>query len=153
MDDWQISGSFFRILNTRWGPFSIDLFANFYNRKCERFYSLFYTPESQGVDALAFSWRGENALMVPPIPLIPRVLGHARRCRCEGVLVAPVWTSAVFWPLLQGEYRGYIQGVSVVKGKRVLEQGRNENSIFGSSRFQGDLVAMRLIFKKKKICR
>ena len=107
---------------------------------------MFYTPESYGVDAFAHSWAGENALMVPPIPKVGRVLRHAKICRAKGVLVVPFWSSSAFWPLLCGEYNRYISDFMVVKGKNVLQKGRNENSIFGSERFQGNLLALKLDF-------
>ena len=39
VEDWQISNDFFEYLNTLWGPFSIDRFANHYNTKLELFNS------------------------------------------------------------------------------------------------------------------
>ena len=66
IEDWGITQSFFMLLNNRYGPFSIDAFANFYNSKCSRFYSLYHCPGSSGVDALTQNWSGENLLLVPP---------------------------------------------------------------------------------------
>ena len=146
IDDWQITQEFFTLLNNRWGPFTVDLFANYYNAKCEKFYSLFYSPRSHGVDAFRYDWSQENALMVPPIPLIPNALAHARLCRSQGVLVVPLWTSANFWPVLAGEYRPYVEDFLQVKGLSVLNQGRNTKCIFGSESFQGDMLALKLDF-------
>ena len=116
IDDWQISQEFFKILDGKWGPITIDLMANFYNNKCERFYSLFYSPRSLGVDALSFSWKGEVALLVPPISLIPKALSHARLCRAEVILVVPHWTSASFWPLICGEFLEFLEDILIVNG-------------------------------------
>ena len=146
VDDWGLTQGFFSLINNRWGPLTIDLFANFYNAKCDRFYTMFYSPDSLGVDAFKFSWAGENALMVPPVTKIGMVLRHAELCRCKGVLVVPLWTSAVFWPMLKGEYAEFVRDFIVVKGKNVLQQGRNVNSIFGSSRFQGKVLAAKIQF-------
>ena len=38
VDDWGISPEFFQILDKRWGPFTVDLFANFYNNKCSKYF-------------------------------------------------------------------------------------------------------------------
>ena len=146
IDDWQISNEFFDLLRNRWGMFSIDIFANYYNAKCDRFYSLFYSPRSLGVDAFRYDWRGEFALWVPPIPLIPRALAHAKLCKCRGVIIVPLWTSASFWPHLVGEYKEYIIDFLQVKGRNVLTQGKNTNSLFGSNSFQGDMLALNLDF-------
>ena len=51
-DDWGLSAQFFTLLDARWGPFSVDCFANFYNRKVKKFYSLWRTPGTAGVDAV-----------------------------------------------------------------------------------------------------
>ena len=146
VDDWGISDEFFEILNNKWGPVSIDLFANYYNTKCERFYSLFFSPKSSGIDAFTHSWSGENCLMVPPINLIPRALYHARVCACQAVLVVPLWTSSAFWPVLGNNYRDNVLDFFIVKGRSVLRQGLNKKSIFGSNSFQGDLMALKLKF-------
>ena len=40
-DDWQITRQFLSVLDRKWGPLSIDCFANYYNKKVDRFFSLF----------------------------------------------------------------------------------------------------------------
>lgn len=40
-DDWEITQEAFQYLNSIWGPFSIDRFANYNNTKCDRFNSNF----------------------------------------------------------------------------------------------------------------
>ena len=146
VDDWGISDQFFKILDQKWGPITIDLFANYYNNKCERFYSLFCSPKSLGTDAFAHSWEGEVGLMVPPIGLVPKALYHARICRCKVVLVVPMWSSSPFWPILKNTYSHAINDLMVVKGSNVLCQGLNKNSIFGSNSFQGNVMAIHLEF-------
>ena len=134
------------MLNGKWGPISVDLFANYYNRKCDRFYSLFYSPKAIGVDAFLHSWAGETCLMVPPISLVTKALYHAKLCKCSVVLVVPVWTSAPFWPVLKNHFKSHIRDFMVVKGSKVLEQGLNKNSIFGSNSFKGDVLAVKMVF-------
>ena len=146
VDDWGITESFYKLLNGKWGPISVDLFANYYNKKCDRFYSLFYSPKATGVDAFLHSWAGETCLMVPPISLVTKALYHAKLCKCSVVLVVPVWTSAPFWPVLKNHFISYIWDFMVVKGAKVLEQGLNKNLIFGSNSFQGDVLAVKLVF-------
>ena len=62
------------------------------------------------------------------------------------LLVVPVWTSAPFWPVLKNHFISYIWDFMVVKGAKVLEQGLNKNSIFGTNSFQGDVLAVKLVF-------
>ena len=59
-DDWSVEESYFRAVDSVWGPFTVDCFANSVNAKVSRFYSLFHQPGSLGVDSLAFDWGREN---------------------------------------------------------------------------------------------
>ena len=144
IEDWGLTPSFFSILNNRYGPFSLDAFANYYNAKCSKFYSLYHCPGSAGVDALTQNWLGENVLLVPPVNAIGNTLHHLRVCKAKGVLVAPKWPSGVFWPLLKNEFSEFIVEVKVFKGNKVLCHGLNKNSILGSPDFTGDIIAVSL---------
>ena len=146
IDDWQITNELFKIIDAKWGPITIDLFANYYNAKCQRYYSLFYSPGTKGVDAFTYDWEGENALMVPPVNKVTHALSHAFLCKIKCTLVVPLWTSSSFWPVLVNNYSGYIIDYLQVKGQKVLKQGRNPNSIFGTNSFQGDILAIHLDF-------
>ena len=50
-DDWCVKDSYFRALDSTWGPFTVDCFANSVNAKVSRFYSLFFQPGCLGVDS------------------------------------------------------------------------------------------------------
>jgi hypothetical protein len=39
-DDWMLAPKFFNLLEARWGPHTVDLFASSDNAQCEKFYSL-----------------------------------------------------------------------------------------------------------------
>ena len=142
IEDWGITKAFFSIINNLYGPFTIDAFANFYNSKCPRFYSLFHTPGSTGVDALSYNWHGENVLLVPPVNAIGKALAHLRICKAKGVLVAPKWKSSFFWPLLKNNFSKYISDFRTFKGSKVLQHGLNKNSLLGSPSFSGDVIAV-----------
>ena len=144
IEDWGLTDAFFSILSTLYGPFSLDAFANFYNNKCPRFYSLFTTPGSLGVDALTFSWEGENVILVPPINAIGKALVHLKKCKARGVLVAPKWPSSYFWPILLNDFANHILDVKCFKGSNVLQQGLNKNSLLGSPSFSGDVISVSL---------
>ena len=141
-DDWGINHQFFKIINNKWGPLSIDCFANHYNAKLPRFYSLFHSPGCEGVDCFASNWKGENCLLVPPVSVAGRALKHLRLCRSKGVLVVPFWSSAHFWPMLKEDFSVFICDYLQVKGKNVLTHGHNTNSLLGSERFLGDVLAL-----------
>ena len=142
IEDWGLTDSFFRILNNRHGPFTLDAFGNSYNAKCPRFYSLFHSPGSLGTDALTHNWHGENVLLVPPVNAIGQALSHLQTCRAKGVLVAPKWPSSYFWPLLLNRFHRFTTEVRVFKGKHVLCHGFNTNSILGSPNFEGEVISV-----------
>ena len=103
-DDWGVSFEFFRLVDNIWGPHSVDRFATSHNCKLPRFFSRFWNPDSEGVDAFCFDWAGENNWLVPPVSLVPRVIRHFFVCRSMGTLIVPKWVSAPFWPMLFGPY-------------------------------------------------
>ena len=141
-DDWGLSSSFFKLLENKFGPFTVDCFGNFYNCKVDKFYSLFLTPGTAGVNAFAFDWHSENCLLVPPVAVIGRVLYHLLACKARGTLVVPFWKSAFYWPLLCHTFRPYIKDLLVVKAANVLVQGRNKNSLLGSESFSSMMLAL-----------
>ena len=136
--------SFFQKISELWGPFTVDCFANYYNKQIPRFFSRFWNPGSSSVDAFAQDWSGENCLLVPPVVLIPAVLDHIHMCKAKGTLVFPWWPSSVFWPILWSSYLTWIKGRIYMKGPNALEQGRNKNSLLGSSNFNGLVCAIQI---------
>ena len=147
-DDWCVSSDYFRNIDSRWGPFTVDCFASYANTKLPRFYSRFYSPNTLGVDALTHSWEGENCWLVPPVCLITQVIEHLKLCKCVGVLVVPYWPSAIFWPCIINEdrsFRSYIVDfLYVAEGRRVFVHGSNRNSIFGSDKFSSPVLFLRI---------
>ena len=142
VDDWQISHSFFSILDAKWGPITLDAFANSYNTKTKRFYSLFHSPNCEGVNAFSFDWSQELCLLVPPISVVGKVLNHLLLCKAKGVLVVPEWRSSYFYPILMKDFYQYVKQSLTVKGNNVLTHGHNKNSLLGSSSFQGNILAL-----------
>ena len=118
-----------RRLDGRWGPHSVDCFANYYNHKLPKFFSRFWNSNTSGVDFFFQSLRGENCLVVPPVGIVPHVLHYLKSQQAVGTLVVPLWPSAHFWPLITHKYNSYLVDHSVHIGKEVLTRGRNPNSL------------------------
>ena len=76
---------------------TFDRFTSSYNTQLLRFNSRFWNPGTEAVDAFTCHWDQE---IIAPVYLIPRVIGHARKCRSVGTLVVPEWPSAPFWLIL-----------------------------------------------------
>lgn len=148
IDDWQITPSCFKYLESLWGAHTVDCFANFYNRKVERFYSRFWNPGCSGVDFFVQNLHGENCLIVPPVDLIGRAIHYLYACSATATLVVPFWPSSYFWPVISRKFYSYIVGYTLFDGKDALMHGRNTNSLLGSERFYGNVLAVRMKFRQ-----
>ena len=76
----------------------VDAMANFWNRKCNIFFSKTGELGSAGVNF--FSQRLDSSktyYCFPPPSLIVASSWHFFRFQCHGLLVLPVWKSAAFW--------------------------------------------------------
>ena len=148
VDDWGISFEFFEFLNSMWGPFTIDRFANLSNTKLQRFNSLYWNPRTCAVDAFSCNWRGENNWLVPPVSLASKCINHLVSCRAMGTLVVPKWHSSAFWPLLFKQNLDYVSYVRDVlefhESERIFVAGNNVNSLFANGNFHGKVIAVRL---------
>lgn len=148
VDDWGISVDFFDFLDDLWGPHSYDRFANMDNTKLPLFSSLYWNPRASGIDAFTCHWANHNNWLVPPIALVPRCINHLVKCKASGTLVVPKWPSAAFWPLIFADglsYKPYVLDVlEFHETNRILVAGNNPNSLFGSGRFRGTILAVRL---------
>ena len=99
-DDWRLNPVKFRGYDQRWGPHTVDRFATANNKLCDRFNSEYRDPLSEGVDAFARSWKGENNWCNPPWRLLPQVVAKLRDEGTAATVVAPYWPSAPWFPAL-----------------------------------------------------
>lgn len=108
--DWMLNQREFQVLQQRWGPFEVDLFASATNHLLPRYFSHFYTPSCAGVNAFTQVWPS-TSWCNPPFSLMGRVLEHAKHCSCRMALVVPFWPGAAWWHrLVENEYafRGFV---------------------------------------------
>ena len=99
-DDWTVKDSYFHVVNSNWGPCSLDCFASYENYSKSGF-----NPDSVDVDSLAFSWLGETCWLVPPVSLVIKVILHVCFCQCRGILVIPLWP---FLVERRGVFRSFV---------------------------------------------
>ena len=81
---------------------TIDLFASRINYQFPRYVSFQPDPVASAIDAFAMSWSNDVIDCFLPFNLLCRVLRKIQRDQAEGVEVAPLWRSQVFWPSLTG---------------------------------------------------
>ena len=90
--------------------------------------------------------RGENCLVVPPVDMIRKAINFLFINHAVCTLVVPFWPSSYFWPIIFRIYVHYIIGREVFDGSFALRHGRNLNSLLGSDRYKGQVLALRFDF-------
>lgn len=98
--DWTLSQDLFEEINRKWGPFTIDCMATYHTRKVARFNSRYHCPEAEATDCFTQNWKNENNYVCPPLSLIQRVIEHGIEYHAQVTIIIPVWTSALWWPVL-----------------------------------------------------
>ena len=102
-DDWGITDEFFHFLNSLGQELTVDRFASASNAKLKLFNSKYWDRGSSGIDAFCQDWSGHYNLLVPPVHLVLRCFYYWTVNKANGILVAPAWESAVFWPVFFSE--------------------------------------------------
>jgi hypothetical protein len=99
--NWQLHPRVFAELESIWGPFSIDLFADRLNAQKDRFISWRPDPKALSVDAFLWDWKSEPlSYAFPPFMFIGKVLYKVVQERADLVLIAPMWAAQSWYPLL-----------------------------------------------------
>ena len=146
LDDCSVSQEFFEMVKKRLEcKFTVDRIANHINKKCKRFFSPWWVPETEGVNAFSQNWTGEENWLVPPIQLVPCTIEHVIQSNCYAALVVPEWKSQIFWPKLfpcRGSSPKQLSRVFFEDGKGVFQAGTQQETVF-SGRFRGRVLVAR----------
>jgi hypothetical protein len=78
----------------------VDLFASALNAKCAKFVSWAAEADAWKIDAFSLSWIDIYFYAFPPFALLHRVLKKVQEDQATGILVAPCWTTATWFPRL-----------------------------------------------------
>lgn len=95
--DWQLSDEIFRIICTRFGTPSVDLFANRENTKLRKFCTWKADPDAWQIDAFSFPWVNDFYYLFPPFRLVGKVWRKVMEEKTHGVLVVPRWPSQMWY--------------------------------------------------------
>ena len=98
--EWSLHPTTFTQLEMRWGPHTVDRFATDKNHQLPRYNSRFYDPKAEATDAMLQTWTRENNFVNPPFRMIPQILNKIYQEQCDATLIAPLWPSAPWFPLL-----------------------------------------------------
>ena len=97
LNDWRIPP---KIIAPLIRDCTIDLFASRLTHQLKRYVSWRPDPSAVHNDAFTMDWSNLMAYAFPPFNLIPSVLQKAKKEHTTLVLVAPLWTTQAWWPLL-----------------------------------------------------
>ena len=92
--DWQLNPRVFTLLDTRWGPHTVDRFASATNRQLPRYNSRWLDPDTEAVDSLRLpntSWASEHNWCNPPWDLLDDLVLKLRSSGASATVVAPHW--------------------------------------------------------------
>ncbi len=79
---------------------TIDLFASRINHQVPRYAAWKPDPGAIITDAFSTTWTNELAFVFPPFCLLPHVLRKVKEDRATVLLIAPTWTTQIWYPML-----------------------------------------------------
>ena len=99
--EWTLNYETFQWIWDNFGPFAIDLFATRWSAQLRRFISPCPDPRAEEVNALSVNWnRWDRIYLFPPVAVLPEVVDHLQPFRGQGVLIAPLYPQAPWFPHL-----------------------------------------------------
>ena len=98
--EWCLEESVFSVISSSLGCPVIDLFASRLNNKVSRFASWQPDPDAETTDAFSITWNNDFFYAFPPFSLIPLCLKKCLLDQAEGILIAPIWPTQVWFPKL-----------------------------------------------------
>jgi len=98
--EWQLDPTIFQRIIQSLGMCNVDLFATRLNAQMENFVSWRPDPEAIGTDALQLNWTNWRGYAFPPFCLIGKCLRKVREEKASLILIAPVWRSQPWYPML-----------------------------------------------------
>ena len=96
--EWQLNPDVVSQIRDLWVNPEIDLFATRVNTQLAIFASWKPDPEATHIDAFTIDWSRYNFYCFPPFSLISRCLRKVEMEKAEGILIAPIWPTQVWWP-------------------------------------------------------
>ena len=98
--DWQLNPVIISKILPIFGPIEVDMFASRLTAQCPAYFSWRPDPYTVATDAFLQDWSQIKGYANPPWSLIGRVLSKVQMDKAHIVLVAPVWKTQPWYPLL-----------------------------------------------------
>ena len=100
LSDWQLNPVIFKMIANQFGPIEVDMFASRLTTQCPVYFSWRPDPYALATDAFLQDWSRLQGYANPPWNLIGRVLSKVQIEQTRIILVAPVWKTQPWYPLL-----------------------------------------------------
>ena len=102
--DYTLPSCVLQHLERYWNiTFEIDVFSTAHSARCQRFFSRFYHPAAEGIDAFKIQWPRNTVLWLhPPPAIITTVMSYAEAQKAQGVIIIPQWPRHVFYQKFLG---------------------------------------------------
>lgn len=94
---WTLDRSSFASLDSAYGPFIVDRFANWTTKQTPRYNSENLDRGGMPTKALELDRTKDNNWANPPFDQIPLVLGLIKTQAATATVVVPVWTAQPWW--------------------------------------------------------
>jgi hypothetical protein len=98
--DWSLNRTVFRLLDSIWGPHTVDWFATRHNALLPRFATWCADEQATYIDALQCLHENENGFANPPFAVIGQIIQKVRQSNRDLTLIVPAWPSQHWWPTL-----------------------------------------------------
>ncbi len=99
--EWTLNRQVAAQLWTVWGTPNIDLMATELTHQLPVYISPYPDPRAFAVDAMSCDWKGMDAYLFPPWPMLAEVLRKlTTESLCLVTLIAPRWPNRPWFPLL-----------------------------------------------------
>ena len=98
--EWKLDPCVFQEIVRRMGSPSVDLFASRTSHQLETYMAFKADPEAMATDAFQHPWTDMFPYAFPPFSLVGKVLKKLDQHPLEMILIAPVWPSQPWYPLL-----------------------------------------------------
>ena len=98
--EWMLNKQSFEEILLRHPSLDFDLFASRLNYQISSCCSWQADPNSAHVEEFTMNWNGHKFYAFPPFGLLPRCLQKISRDRAQGVVIAPLWPTQTWFPVL-----------------------------------------------------
>ncbi len=99
--EWKLHEKVFSKIREKWPSIKIDLFASKINKQLPKYVSWRPDCKAYDIDAFTFTWDSDYFIF-PPFSLIGSVLKKLAADRGKATLIAPLWTTQYWFPMVLG---------------------------------------------------